>query len=153
VPPPEPNIAIRPLFASVALPSIVVVVAAVPVVSVGAPFGSSVEVVVYEPLPGIDAAVVLLLLLLLMSLLQLPPTVVVHIVVDVPFLDPMGSVVAVNLVLVLVAGTFDFDLSLPLYHSLLLRPLSPSLSPSLVWFIVASAPLFLPVYDGLLLPR
>ena len=63
-----------------------------------------------------------------MSLLKLPPTVVVHIVVDVTFLDPMGSVVAVNLVLVLVAGTFDFDLSLPLYHSLLLRPLSPSLS-------------------------
>ena len=58
LPPPEPNIAIQPLFASVALPSIVVVVAAVPVVfSVAAPFGSSVEVVVYEPLPGIDAAV------------------------------------------------------------------------------------------------
>lgn len=107
MPPPKPNVAIRPLFASVALPSIVVAAAAVPVVfSVAAPFGNSVEVVVYEPLPGIDAAVVLLLLMLL---LLLPPTVVVHIVVDVPFLDPMGSVVDVNLVLVLVAGTFDFD--------------------------------------------
>ncbi len=108
MPPPEPNVApIRPLFFSVALPSIVVVAAAVPVVfSVAAPFGNSVELVVYEPLPGIDAAVALLLLMLL---LLLPLPVVVDIVVDEPFLDPMGLIVAAKLGLMLVAGTFDFD--------------------------------------------